>query len=47
MERAVQEFGQIDVLVNNVAFQMARESLQEIPSEEWDHTFRTNIYAMF
>lgn len=47
VERAVQEFGQIDVLVNNAAFQMARESLQEIPSEEWDYTFRTNIYAMF
>lgn len=47
VERAVQEFGQIDVLVNNAAFQMARESLQEVPSEEWDYTFRTNIYAMF
>ncbi|WP_347159346.1 SDR family oxidoreductase [Pontibacter chitinilyticus] len=45
--RAVQEFGRIDVLVNNAAFQMSRESLQEIPSEEWDRTFRTNIYAMF
>ncbi|MCC9166275.1 SDR family oxidoreductase [Pontibacter harenae] len=45
--KAVEEFGQIDVLVNNAAFQMARESLQEIPSEEWDRTFRTNIYAMF
>jgi len=45
--RAVQEFGQIDVLVNNAAFQMARQSLQEVPSEEWDRTFRTNIYAMF
>jgi len=47
VERAVTEFGQIDVLVNNAAFQMARESLQEIPSDEWDYTFRTNIYAMF
>ncbi|GAB3526055.1 SDR family oxidoreductase [Pontibacter brevis] len=47
VQRAVDEFGQIDVLVNNAAFQMARESLQDIPSEEWDRTFRTNIYAMF
>lgn len=47
VERAVEEFGQIDILVNNAAFQMARESLEEIPSEEWDYTFRTNIYAMF
>lgn len=47
IEKAVSEFGQIDILVNNAAFQMARESLQEIPSDEWDYTFKTNIYAMF
>lgn len=47
IQRAVDEFGQIDVLVNNAAFQMSRESLQDVPSEEWDYTFRTNIYAMF
>ncbi|GAB2697927.1 SDR family oxidoreductase [Mucilaginibacter koreensis] len=47
IEKAVQEFGQIDVLVNNAAFQMARTSLQEVPAEEWDRTFKTNIYPMF
>ncbi|WP_374164373.1 SDR family oxidoreductase [Arcticibacter sp. MXS-1] len=47
VEKAVAEFGQIDILVNNAAFQMARQSLQEVPSEEWDYTFRTNIYSMF
>jgi NAD(P)-dependent dehydrogenase (short-subunit alcohol dehydrogenase family) len=47
VERAVQEFGRIDILVNNAAFQMSRESLEEIPSEEWDYTFRVNIHAMF
>lgn len=47
IQRAVDEFGQIDILVNNAAFQMTRESLQDIPSDEWDYTFRTNIYAMF
>jgi NAD(P)-dependent dehydrogenase (short-subunit alcohol dehydrogenase family) len=47
IRRAVEELGGIDILVNNAAFQMARQSLQEIPSEEWDYTFRTNIYAMF
>lgn len=47
IDQAVKEFGQIDILVNNAAFQMSRESLQDIPSEEWDYTFRTNIYAMF
>lgn len=47
IRRAVEELGGIDILVNNAAFQMARQSLQEIPSEEWDYTFRTNIYSMF
>lgn len=47
IDRAVQEFGGIDILVNNAAYQMAHGSLQEISSEEWDFTFKTNIYAMF
>jgi len=47
VERAVQEFGRIDVLVNNAAFQMTRESIEEIPDEEWNHTFAVNITAMF
>lgn len=47
VEKAVEEFGQIDTLINNAAYQMVHESVQEITSEEWDHTFRTNIYAMF
>jgi NAD(P)-dependent dehydrogenase (short-subunit alcohol dehydrogenase family) len=45
--RAVEEFGRIDVLVNNAAYQMTRESLEEIPDEEWDHTLATNLSAMF
>jgi NAD(P)-dependent dehydrogenase (short-subunit alcohol dehydrogenase family) len=44
---AVEEFGRIDVLVNNAAYQMTRESLEEIPDEEWDHTIATNLSAMF
>jgi NAD(P)-dependent dehydrogenase (short-subunit alcohol dehydrogenase family) len=47
VQRALQEFGHLDILVNNAAFQMTHQSIGEIPSEEWDHTFRTNIYAMF
>ena len=47
IQRAVQEFGQLDILVNNAAYQMSHQSIQEISSEEFDHTFRTNIYAMF
>jgi len=47
VNRALEEFGQLDILVNNAAFQMAHESLQDITSEELDRTFRTNIYAMY
>jgi NAD(P)-dependent dehydrogenase (short-subunit alcohol dehydrogenase family) len=47
VDRAVQEFGRIDVLVNNAAYQMSRASIEEIPDEEWDHTFAVNIDAMF
>jgi NAD(P)-dependent dehydrogenase (short-subunit alcohol dehydrogenase family) len=47
VDRAVQEFGRIDVLVNNAAFQMTRTSLDEIPDDEWDRTFAVNITAMF
>jgi NAD(P)-dependent dehydrogenase (short-subunit alcohol dehydrogenase family) len=45
--KAVEEFGRIDVLVNNAAYQMTHESLEEIPDEEWDHTIATNLSAMF
>jgi hypothetical protein len=45
--RAVQEFGKVDVLVSNAAYQMSRESLDEISDEEWDYTFRLNVGAMF
>jgi NAD(P)-dependent dehydrogenase (short-subunit alcohol dehydrogenase family) len=47
VDRAVREFGKLDVLVNNAAYQMTHASLEEISEEEWDHTFRTNIYSMF
>jgi len=47
VSRALESFGQIDIIVNNAAFQMSRDSLQEVSSEEWDYTFKTNIYPMF
>ncbi len=47
ISRTVQELGGIDVLVNNAAFQMNHETLEEIPDDEWDHTFATNVSAMF
>ena len=47
VEQAITEFGQVDILVNNAAFQMGRESLQDIPEGEWEHTFATNIHSMY
>ncbi|MCZ2807420.1 SDR family oxidoreductase [Modestobacter sp. VKM Ac-2983] len=44
---AIEELGGIDVLVNNAAFQMNHESLDEITDEEWDHTLALNLTAMF
>jgi NAD(P)-dependent dehydrogenase (short-subunit alcohol dehydrogenase family) len=44
---AVEEFGRIDVLVNNAAYQMSHESFEEIPDDEWDFTIATNLSAMF
>jgi NAD(P)-dependent dehydrogenase (short-subunit alcohol dehydrogenase family) len=45
--RTVEEFGRVDVLVNNAAFQMSHDTLEEIPDDEWDHTWATNVSAMF
>jgi NAD(P)-dependent dehydrogenase (short-subunit alcohol dehydrogenase family) len=47
VERAVGELGRLDVLVNNAAYQMSYESFLEIPPDELDFVFRTNVLAMF
>lgn len=47
VEAAVSRFGKLDVLVNNAAFQATHKDLAEITEEEFDRTFRTNVYANF
>jgi len=47
VDQTVEQFGRIDVLVNNAAFQMTHETIEEIPDEEWVKTFDINITAMF
>jgi NAD(P)-dependent dehydrogenase (short-subunit alcohol dehydrogenase family) len=47
VERAVGELGQLDILVNNAAFQMSHEGIDDLPTAEFEHTFRTNVFAMF
>ncbi len=45
--KAIEDFGRIDVLVSNAAFQMNHTSLLDVPDEEWDRTFDVNVRAMF
>jgi NAD(P)-dependent dehydrogenase (short-subunit alcohol dehydrogenase family) len=47
VERAVKELGGLDLLVNVAGRQIARESVLDIKPEEFDETFKTNVYAMF
>jgi NAD(P)-dependent dehydrogenase (short-subunit alcohol dehydrogenase family) len=47
VESTVRKFGRLDILVNNAAYQMTHQKLEEFSAEEWDVTFRTNVYAMF
>jgi NAD(P)-dependent dehydrogenase (short-subunit alcohol dehydrogenase family) len=47
VDSTVRELGKIDILVNNAAFQRTHDSIAEVPTEEFDRTFRTNVYAMF
>jgi len=47
VERTVREFGHLDILVHNAAHQNSKKSLDEVDDEEWDRTFKTNIYAYY
>jgi len=47
IEAAVSEFGRLDILVNNAAFQRTHKSIEEIPLDEWETTLRTNVTAPF
>ncbi|HEV2864488.1 MAG TPA: SDR family oxidoreductase [Pyrinomonadaceae bacterium] len=47
VERTVEEYGRLDVLVNNAAFQQHQKTLEDVTEEQFDRTFKTNIYGYF
>jgi NAD(P)-dependent dehydrogenase (short-subunit alcohol dehydrogenase family) len=47
IEKAIKDFGGIDILVNNAAHQASFSSFEDISDKEWEGTFRTNIHGMF
>ena len=47
VKQTVDKFGKLDILVNNAAFQQHQESLEDVTEEQWDRTFKTNIYGYF
>jgi NAD(P)-dependent dehydrogenase (short-subunit alcohol dehydrogenase family) len=47
VEQTVDTLGKLDILVNNAAFQQHQESLLELTEDQWDRTFKTNIYGYF
>ena len=47
VDQTVKEFGKLDILVNNAAFQQHQESIEDLTEQQWDRTFKTNIYGYF
>lgn len=47
VDKTAKEFGRLDILVNNAAFQQHRDSIEELPDDQFERTFRTNIFAYF
>jgi NAD(P)-dependent dehydrogenase (short-subunit alcohol dehydrogenase family) len=47
VKQTVREYGKLDILVNNAAFQQGQKSLEDVSDEQWDTTFKTNIYGYF
>jgi NAD(P)-dependent dehydrogenase (short-subunit alcohol dehydrogenase family) len=47
VSKAVAVFGRLDLLVNNAAYQQHQADLEQVTAEQWDRTFKTNIYGYF
>lgn len=47
VDHCLQSFGRLDILVSNAAYQTRKPDVESITDEEWDRTFKTNVYALF
>lgn len=47
VDETVANFGRLDIIINNAAVQYKHSNIEDISSEEWEHTFRVNIFAQF
>ncbi|MDO6654647.1 SDR family oxidoreductase [Anaerobacillus sp. 1_MG-2023] len=47
IDKTLDHFGKLDILVNNAAIQFPTESIEDISYEQWDQTFKTNVYSVF
>jgi len=47
VQQTVDEFGKLDILVNNAAEQHPQQSIEDISAQQLERTFRTNIFSMF
>ena len=47
VRQTIDKLGRLDILVNNAAFQQHQKSIEDVSEEQWDRTFKTNIYGYF
>ncbi len=47
VEKTVKKFGKLDILVNNAAYQHHQKSITDVSDEQWEKTFKTNIFGYF
>ncbi|HEX6188466.1 MAG TPA: SDR family oxidoreductase [Pyrinomonadaceae bacterium] len=47
VETTINNFGKLSILVNNAAYQKGQDSIEDLTEEQWDRTFKTNIYGYF